>query len=146
MECEFATINSNKDEILNIFNETKTIAIVGLSPNEQKASYKVAKYLQKAGFKIVPVYPKEDTILGEKVYKSLSEIPFDIDLVDIFRKPDTIAKVVDEVLQIKDEKNIKNVWFQLELVNNEAAKKAKDLGLNVVQNKCTAIEHKALFS
>jgi len=146
MECEFATINSNKDEILKIFNETKTIAIVGLSPNEQKASYKVAKYLQKAGFKIVPVYPKEDTILGEKVYKSLSEIPFDIDLIDIFRKPDAIAKVVDEVLQIKDEKNIKNVWFQLELVNNEAAKKAKDVGLNVVQNKCTAIEHQALFS
>jgi len=146
MECEFATINSNKDEILKIFNETKTIAIVGLSPNEQKASYKVAKYLQKAGFKIVPVYPKEDTILGEKVYKSLSEVPFDIDLVDIFRKPDAIAKVVDEVLQIKDEKNIKTVWFQLELVNNEAAKKAKDVGLNVVQNKCTAIEHQALFS
>jgi len=67
MECEFATINSNKDEILKIFNETKTIAIVGLSPNEQKASYKVAKYLQKAGFKIVPVYPKENPILGEKV-------------------------------------------------------------------------------
>jgi len=146
MECEFATINSNKDEILKIFNETKTIAIVGLSPNEEKASYKVAKYLQKAGFKIVPVYPKEDTILGEKVYKSLSEVPFDIDLVDIFRKPDAIAKVVDEVLQIKDEKNIKTVWFQLELVNNEAAKKAKDVGLNVVQNKCTAIEHQALFS
>jgi len=146
MECEFATINSNKDEILKIFNETKTIAIVGLSPNEQKASYKVAKYLQKAGFKIVPVYPKEDTILGEKVYKSLSEIPFDIDLVDIFRKPDAITKVVDEVLQIKNEKNIKTVWFQLELVNNEAAKKAKDVGLNVVQNKCTAIEHQALFS
>jgi len=146
MECEFATINSNKDEILKIFNETKAIAIVGLSPNEEKASYKVAKYLQKAGFKIVPVYPKEDTILGEKVYKSLSEIPFDIDLVDIFRKPDAIAKVVDEVLQIKDEKNIKTVWFQLELVNNEAAKKAKDVGLNVVQNKCTAIEHQALFS
>jgi len=146
MECEFATINSNKDEILKIFSETKTIAIVGLSPNEEKASYKVAKYLQKAGFKIVPVYPKEDTILGEKVYKSLSEVPFDIDLVDIFRKPDAIAKVVDEVLQIKNEKNIKTVWFQLELVNNEAAKKAKDVGLNVVQNKCTAIEHQALFS
>jgi len=146
MECEFATINSNKDEIFKIFNETKTIAIVGLSPNEEKASYKVAKYLQKAVFKIVPVYPKEDTILGEKVYKSLSEIPFDIDLVDIFRKPDAIAKVVDEVLQIKDEKNIKTVWFQLELVNNEAARKAKDVGLNVVQNKCTAIEYQALFS
>jgi len=146
MECEFATINSNKDEILKIFNETKTIAIVGLSPNIQKASYKVAKYLQEAGFKIVPIYPKEEIILGEKVYRSLNEIPFDIDLVDIFRKPEAIAKVVDEVLQIKDERDIKTVWFQLELVNNEAALKAKNAGLNVVQNRCTAIEHQALFS
>ncbi|MFV7789724.1 CoA-binding protein [Aliarcobacter lanthieri] len=146
MECEFPTINSNKDEITKIFNETKTIAIVGLSPDTEKASYRVASYLQKAGFKIVPIYPKEDTILGEKVYRSLSEIPFNIDLVDIFRKPDAIAKVVDEVLKIKDEKNIKTVWFQLGLSNNEAAEIAKNAGLNVVQNKCTKIEHQALFA
>ncbi|WP_418185026.1 CoA-binding protein [Aliarcobacter vitoriensis] len=145
MECEFPTINSNKEEIKKIFNETKTIAIVGLSPDSEKASYRVASYLQKAGFKIVPIYPKEDTILGEKVYRSLSEIPFDIDLVDIFRKPDAIAKVVEEVLKIKDEKNIKTVWFQLGLANNEAADIAKNVGLNVVQNKCTKIEHQALI-
>ena len=114
MECEFPTVNSNKDEIKAIFEETKTIAIVGLSPDKEKASYRVAQYLQNAGFKIVPIYPKEDEILGEKVYRSLVEIPFDIDIVDIFRKPDAIAKVVDEVLVIKNEKNIKTVWFQLD--------------------------------
>ncbi|WP_198304713.1 CoA-binding protein [Arcobacter vandammei] len=145
MECEFPTVNSNKDEIKAIFEETKTIAIVGLSPDSEKASYRVAEYLQNAGFKIVPIYPKEDEILGEKVYKSLSEIPFSIDMVDIFRKPDAIAKVVDEVLKIKDEKNIKTVWFQLGLANNEAAKKAFDNGLKVVQNKCTKIEHNSIF-
>lgn len=142
MECEFPTVNSNNEEIKDIFNETKTIAIVGLSPDSEKASNRVAAYLQNAGFKIVPIYPKEDIILGEKVYRSLSEIPFQIDMVDIFRKPDAIAKVVDEALTIA---NIKSVWFQLGLANNEAAKKAKDAGLKVVQNKCTKIEHKAIF-
>lgn len=145
MECEFPTINSNSQEIKKIFENTETIAIVGLSPDEEKASYKVAKYLQDNGFKIVPIYPKEDKILGEKVYRSLAEVPFDIDMVDIFRKPDAIAKVVDEVIKIKDEKKIKSVWFQLGLVNNEAFKKAVDNGLSAVQNKCTKIEHNNIF-
>lgn len=145
MECEFPTVNSNKDEIKEIFDNTKTIAIVGLSPDSEKASSRVASYLQSKGFKIVPIYPKEDEILGEKVYRSLEEIPFDIDMVDIFRKPDAIAKVVDEAIRLKDSKNIKSVWFQLGLANNEAAKKAIENGLKVVQNKCTKIEHKAIY-
>ncbi|MCT7445781.1 CoA-binding protein [Aliarcobacter skirrowii] len=145
MECEFPTVNSNKDEIKEIFDNTKTIAIVGLSPDSEKASFRVASYLQSKGFKIVPIYPKEDEILGEKVYRSLEEIPFDIDMVDIFRKPDAIAKVVDEAIRLKDSKNIKSVWFQLGLANNEAAKKAVENGLKVVQNKCTKIEYKAIY-
>lgn len=143
MECEFPTINSKSEEILEIFKNTKTIAIAGLSPDPTKASNIVAAYLQNAGFKIVPIYPKEDTILGEKVYRSLSEIPFAIDMVDIFRKPDAIALIVDEAIKRGD---IKTVWFQLGLANNEAGKKAKEAGLNVVQNKCTKIEHNALFN
>ncbi|MFA7021733.1 CoA-binding protein [Aliarcobacter sp.] len=145
MECEFPTVNSNKNEIKEIFDNTKTIAIVGLSPDSEKASFRVASYLQSKGFKIVPIYPKEDEILGEKVYRSLEEIPFDIDMVDIFRKPDAIAKVVDEAIRLKDSKNIKSVWFQLGLANNEAAQKAVENGLKVVQNKCTKIEHKAIY-
>ena len=145
MECEFPTVNSNKDEIKEIFDNTKIIAIVGLSPDSEKASFRVASYLQSKGFKIVPIYPKEDEILGEKVYRSLEEIPFDIDMVDIFRKPDAIAKVVDEAIRLKDSKNIKSVWFQLGLANNEAAQKAVENGLKVVQNKCTKIEHKAIY-
>ncbi|PUE67748.1 CoA-binding protein [Arcobacter lacus] len=143
MECEFPTINSKSEEILEIFKNTKTIAVAGLSPDPTKASNIVAAYLQSVGFKIVPVYPKEDTILGEKVYRSLSEIPFSIDMVDIFRKPDAIALIVDEAIKRGD---VKTVWFQLGLANNEAALKAKESGLNVVQNKCTKIEHKSLFN
>lgn len=142
MECEFPSVNSNNEEIIEIFNNTKTIAIAGLSPDETKASNIVAKYLQRAGFKIVPVYPKEDEILGEKVYRTISEIPFEIDMVDIFRKPDAIASIVDEAIKRGD---VKCVWTQLGLVNNEAAQKAKEAGLTVVQNKCTKIEHARLF-
>ena len=142
MECEFPTVNSNKDEIKAIFEETKTIAIVGLSPDNEKASYRVAQYLQNVGFKIVPIYPKEDEILGEKVYRSLAEIPFDIDIVDIFRKPDAIAEIIDEAIARGD---VDTVWTQLGLVNNEAAALAKEAGLKVVQNKCTKIEHRNLF-
>ncbi len=142
MDCEFPSVNSNDKEIIEIFKNTKTIAIAGLSPNEEKASNRVAKYLQNAGFKIVPIYPKEDTILGEKVYRSLSEIPFKIDMVDIFRKSDVIASVIDECIARGD---INTVWTQLGLVNNEAAQKASDAGMKVVQNKCTKIEHANLF-
>ena len=142
MECEFPTVNSKSEEIIEIFKNTKTIAIAGLSPDASKASNMVAVYLQNAGFKIVPVYPKEDTILGEKVYRTISEIPFKIDMVDIFRKPDAIAEIIDEAIARGD---VDTVWTQLGLVNNEAAALAKEAGLKVVQNKCTKIEHRNLF-
>ncbi|RXJ99175.1 CoA-binding protein [Arcobacter sp. CECT 8986] len=142
MQCEFATINSNKEEIKSIFENTKTIAIIGCSPDPTKASNKVASYLKGAGFKIFPVYPKEDEILGEKVYRHLSDIPEKIDLVDIFRKPEVIDKIVDEAIKRGD---IDTIWTQLGLVNNDAAKKATDAGMKVVQNNCTKIEHEALF-
>lgn len=139
MECEFPTINSNKEEIKEIFNSIKTIAVIGLSPDESKDSHRVAKYLQSVGYKIVPVYPKEDIILGEKVYRSLTEIPFEIDLVNVFRKPEFVSVVVDEALQRGD---VKIVWTQKGIVNNSAAQKAKENGLKVVQNHCTMVEHR----
>jgi predicted CoA-binding protein len=142
MSCEMPSVNSSAKEIKTIFENTKTIAIIGCSPDTTKASNMVANYLKNAGFVIVPVYPKEETILGEKVYRNLSEIPFKIDMVDIFRKPDVIAEVVDEAIMRGD---VDTIWTQLGLVNNEAAQKAKDVGLKVVQNHCTKIEHKAIF-
>jgi len=142
MQCEFPDVNSNKDEIKEIFENTKTIAIIGLSPDTSKASNMVARYLKNAGFQIVPVYPKGDEILGEKVYRSLSEIPFKIDMVDIFRKPDVIGLVIDAAIQRGD---VDCVWTQLGLVNNEAAKRAVEAGIKVVQNHCTKIEHAQLI-
>jgi predicted CoA-binding protein len=143
MECEIATVNTNSEEIKKIFESVKTIAILGLSPDESKASNMVAKYLQNAGYKIVPVYPKEEEILGEKVYRSLAEIPFEVDMVDIFRKPNAFDAIADACIARGD---VKIFWGQLGLVNNEAAQKAQNAGLKVVQNKCTKLEHKALFN
>lgn len=141
MECEFPTINANKDDLREIFSKVKTIAVVGLSPDESKASFRVSKYLQEQGFKIVPIYPKEEIILGEKVYRSLGEIPFDVDMVDIFRKPDALVSVAKEAIKRGD---VKVFWAQKDIVNNEAAQMAKDAGMMVVQNKCSMVEHRAL--
>jgi predicted CoA-binding protein len=144
VECPMPKINSDKDEIKQILQESKTIAIVGCSPKSEKDSNKVAKYLKEHGYTIIPIYPKEDEILGEKVYRSISQIPLDIkvDMVDIFRKPEVIDSIVNESLKRGD---VKVIWTQLGLVNNEAAQKAKDAGLKVIQSHCTKIEHNALF-
>ena len=141
MECEFPSVNSNKQEIKEIFNSVKTIAVLGLSPDETKASHRVAKYLKEVGYKIVPIYPKEDEILGEKVYRSLVEIPFAVDMVDIFRKPKVLDAVADACIERGD---VKVFWAQKEIVNNAAAQKAKDAGMMAVQNMCSMVEHKAL--
>ena len=142
MEKKEEAISATPREIKEIFTKTRTIAIIGLSPNPEKDSNKVAKYLQKAGYKIIPVYPKGDEILGEKVYRSLNEIDEQIDMVDIFRKPEFIANVIDGVLERDD---VKCVWTQLNLVNNEAARKAVTAGVSVVQDLCTKIEHQRMF-
>ena len=142
MECEFPSVNSNKQEIKEILESVKTIAVLGLSPDETKASHRVAKYLQEVGYKIVPVYPKEEIILGEKVYRSLLEIPFNVDMVDIFRKPNALDAIADACIERGD---VKVFWAQKEIVNNAAAGKAKDAGMMAVQNMCTMVEHKTLF-
>jgi len=142
MECEFPTVNSNTEEIKAILDEVKTIAILGLSPDPEKASNQVAKYLLEAGYTIFPVYPKEDEILGLKVYRSLAEIPEAVDMVDIFRKPDALDAVADACIKRGD---VKVFWSQLGIVNNAAADKAKAAGMTVVQNHCTKIEHKKIY-
>ena len=138
MDYEEASINSSETEIYRIFENTKTIAIIGCSPKEEKDSNKVARYLQSVGFRIVPVYPKEEQILGEDVYRSLADIPFKIDMVNIFRKAKEIDVIVDMAIKRGD---IDCLWTQLGLVNNEACQRAHDAFIKIVQDKCTKIEH-----
>ena len=143
MECEFPTINSNHDEIKSIFSDVKTIAVLGLSPDSTKDSYRVAAYLKDAGYTIIPVYPKEETILGEKVYRSLLEIPGTVDMVNIFRKPDALNAVADACIERGD---VKVFWAQKGIANNEAAEKAKAHGMRVVQNHCSMVEHRLIHA
>jgi len=143
MECEVQTINEELDAIKEIFKNVKTIAIPGLSPKEEKDSHRVAKYLQEKGFKIIPIYPKEEMILGERVYRTLGDVKEQIDMVNMFRK----AEVADEIVDaIEGRDDVKVLWLQKGIVNNKAAKRAKDLGLYVVQNRCTMVEHRIISS
>jgi len=142
MECPIPSVNSNLEEMKNYFEDTKTIAVIGCSPNETKDSHRVAKYLLEAGYDMIPVYPKEDTILGQKVYRSLVDIDKPVDMVVVFRKPAVVSAVADACIQRGD---VKVLWTQIGIVNNEAAQKAKDAGINVVQNYCAMVEHREIF-
>ncbi len=142
MECEFPTINANSEEIQTILQKYKNIAIVGASPNPQKDSHKVTKYMIEAGYNVFPIYPKEDEILGQKVYRSLLEIPHKVDIVVVFRKPQAVLAVAEAAIKRGD---VDVLWTQLGIVNNEAAKLAEENGIKVVQNHCIKIEHARYF-
>ncbi len=143
MECEFPSVNATNDEIRAILDDVKTIAVLGLSPDSTKDSYRVAEYLQKAGYTIIPVYPKEETILGEKVYRSLEEIPCAVDMVNIFRKPDALGAIAEACIRRGD---VRVFWAQKGIVNNEAAEKARSAGMRVVQNHCSMVEHRLIYA
>lgn len=120
-----------------IFENSKNIAVIGLSPDESKASFLVAKFLQEKGYKIYPIYPKFDEILGEKVYRNLDEIEAKIDTVLMFRK----SEFAKELLPVLFKKNIKNFWLQLGIWNDEVAQECKNLQINFIQDKCMKIEY-----
>ena len=137
LHCEMPEYNPPSEEIKAILERFNTVAIVGLSPKPQRDSHKVAKYLKENHYRIVPVNPGQKEILGEQCYPNLKTIPFPIDVVDIFRKPEAIPPVVDNAIEI----GAQVVWMQLGLAHNQAADKARKAGLQVVMNKCIKIEH-----
>jgi len=130
------------EEIVEILKNSKVVAIVGLSDNNERYSNLVGKYLKNNGYKVIPVNPRYDTILGLKSYSSLLEIPEEVDIVDIFRKPEAVEEVVDEAIK----KGVKVVWMQEGVINEDAARKAKDAGIKVVMDRCMFKEHKKHFA
>ena len=131
----------NPETVRKILNESRTIAIVGLSAEQQKASNMVAAYLRSVGYRIIPVNPNAKTIFGEKSYPDLSSIPEHIDLVNIFRPPADCLKIVEEAISCK----AGAVWLQLKIINLEATELALKAGLPVVMDLCTKIEHQRYF-
>jgi uncharacterized protein len=127
----------NTSMIRRILSDSKTIAMVGLSSDSQRPSYFVASYLKYEGYRIIPVNPNAKEILGEKVYPDVRSIPDTIDVVNVFRRPNECDDIVKQAI----EKRARAVWFQLRIVNEEAAKAAMDAGLAVVMDKCVKMEH-----
>ncbi len=131
-------------DIKNILSNFKTVAVVGISPNEGRPSYIVASYLKSKGYRIIPVRPDGNEILGEKVYHSLTEIPREIEVqvVDIFRKSEDVPPIVEEAIQ----RGAKAVWMQEGVIHQEAGEKAEKAGLKVVMDRCMKKEHQKLIN
>ncbi len=138
-----------QNQISDILKKYRVIAIVGLSKDSSKDSYRVAAYLQQHGYRIIPVNPFVDQVLGEKSYKSLLEIPAEIqktiDIVDIFRRSEDVPPIVQQAIELKRKfERPFVVWMQLGIVNEEAAEAARHAGLAVVMDKCLMVEHRRL--
>lgn len=118
--------------------DPRTIAVIGLSEDPGKASHYVSEYMQRHGYRILPVNPSVESVLGEKSYPNLTALPVKPDVVNVFRLPKFIPAIVDEMLQL----NLKNLWVQLGIVNREAAQRAEAGGIHVVMDHCIMVEHR----
>ncbi|MCL4514779.1 MAG: CoA-binding protein [Firmicutes bacterium] len=132
---------TDDEEIKQLMASAKKIAVVGLSKDPSKDSYRVAKYLQDQGYKIIPVNPTISEVLGEKAYPSLKEVPGPVDIVDVFRRPEDVPPIVEAAAGIK----AGALWMQLGIVNEDAAKTAAGAGMKVVMDRCLKVEHGRLM-
>jgi len=135
-------LDSHSDSEIKKFYQLKNIAVVGMSKNEEKPSHQVPKYLIEHGYNVIPVNPTLTEVLGRKAYPSIEAIHERIDIVDVFRKSEDIPAVVDDALK---KAGIKVIWMQIGIYNDDAEKKAKQNGIDVVYNRCMMEEHKRLF-
>ncbi len=124
--------------ILEILKEFRTIAVVGLSTNPGRPSYRVSRYMQDQGYRIVPVRPGADEILGEKVYPTLKDIPFPVQIIDVFRRSETVLPIAEEAVAI----GAKVLWLQEKIINHDAQRICKDAGMEVIMDRCILQEHR----
>jgi uncharacterized protein len=129
------------DPITDLLKSARTIAVVGLSDSPLRPSHGVSAYMQTQGYRIIPVNPEVDEVLGERAYASLLDVPERIDIVDIFRRPQFVGEIVDQAIRLK----VPAIWMQEDVVNEEAAKKGRKAGIFVVMDRCILKEHRARF-
>ncbi len=127
------------DLIADVLRRSQTIAVVGLSCNPLRPSYGVSAYMQSQGYRIIPVNPKIEECLGEKAYATLLDVPEKIDIVDIFRRPEFVDEIVNQAIQLK----VPAIWMQEEVIDEQAAGKARKAGIVVVMDRCILKEHRA---
>jgi predicted CoA-binding protein len=130
----------NQPDIADLLRSSRTIAVVGLSNKRIRPSYGVSEYMQSAGYRIIPVNPQEQQVLGERAYARLEDVPEPVDIVNIFRRSDFVPDVVDSAIRV----GAKVVWMQEGVIHEEAAKKAREAGLKVVMDRCILKEHRRL--
>ncbi len=140
----------SQNKIKEILAKYRTVAVVGLSREPDKDSYRVSAYLKAHGFRIIPVNPFADEVLGEKSYKSLLDIPPEIqktiEIVDVFRPAKDVPPIVEQAVKLKEMYGtLRVVWMQLGIINEQAAEASRKAGLTVVMNKCMMVEHHRLF-
>jgi len=140
MECKTGEKSASEKDVAELLNNSRTVAVVGISHKEERDSHKVAKYLKDHGYKVIPVNPRYKEVLGETCYPDLRSVPEHIDIVDIFRNIDAIPAIVDEAVEVK----AGAVWMQLGLSHEAAAEKARCAGISVVMDRCMKIEHSRL--
>jgi len=128
------------NRVAAILGEARTIVVVGLSARRFRPSHGVAEYLQRAGYRIIPVNPKIAEVLGERSYASLDEVPEPVDIVDIFRRPEHVPAIVEAAIR----KGAKTIWMQEGVVHEEAARRAESAGLAVIMDRCILKEHRRL--
>jgi uncharacterized protein len=140
--CELPAFQASDEEAAKILRQYKTIAVVGCSTNPDKPSHRVPSYLKEHGYRVLPVNPmaKGQTLLGETVYGSLTEVPVPVEIVDIFRPPKDVPPIVEEAIAI----GAKVIWMQEGIVSNAAAERARAAGLAVVMDKCMMKVHRTL--
>jgi uncharacterized protein len=129
------------DQISELLKRSKTIAVVGLSSNPLRPSHGVSAYMQTHGYRIIPVNPQIEECLGEKAYSSLLEVPEKIDIVNIFRRPEFVEKVVDQAIQLK----VPAIWMQEDVIHEKAGDKARRAGIFVVMDRCILKEHQLRY-
>jgi predicted CoA-binding protein len=130
------------DPIADLLKRSKTIAVVGLSCNPMRPSHGVSAYMQSHGYRIIPVNPNIDECLGERAYASLLDVPEQIDIVNIFRRPEFVEEVVNQAVQLK----VPAIWMQEDVVHQGAAEKARAAGIFVVMDRCILKEHRVRLS
>lgn len=130
------------DVEFEILKSCRTLAVVGLSSNLHRASHGVSRYLQREGYRIIPVNPNETEVLGEKSWPSLLDVPEPVDCVVVFRRPEHVPEIVEQAIQ----KGVRAVWMQQGITNAEAAARARQAGLLVVEDRCMMIEHLRLWA
>ena len=129
------------DSVTDLLKKAQTIAVVGLSGNPMRPSHGVTAYMQSQGYRIIPVNPHIESCLGEKAYASLLEVPENIDIVNIFRRPEFVGEVVDQAIRLK----VPAIWMQEDVIHEKAAEKARKAGIFVVMDSCILKEHRARF-